>query len=121
MWSRALRRRCPVCGQGHLFRRWFRMVERCPRCGICASSGPRARWTGSVGLNTIVSFALLFVVLIGVFLLTYPDVSTVTLAIAPVAVAVIVPFAFFPFSKTIWLAIDLALRPLEPGETGRQA
>jgi hypothetical protein len=30
----------------------------------------------------------------------------------------VVPIAFFPYSKTIWLAIDLGLHPLEPGETG---
>ena len=27
--------------------------------------------------------------------------------------AVAVPFLFFPFSRTIWTAIDLAMRPLE--------
>src|SRR5205085_1266842 len=30
---RGLRRRCPRCGAGKLFTRWFRMVERCPGCG----------------------------------------------------------------------------------------
>ena len=27
---RGLRRRCPRCGAGRLFARWFRMAERCP-------------------------------------------------------------------------------------------
>ena len=31
--GRGLIRHCPNCGQGRLFRRWFRMVDRCPRCG----------------------------------------------------------------------------------------
>ena len=30
---RGMRRCCPNCGSGGLFRRWFRMAERCPRCG----------------------------------------------------------------------------------------
>jgi hypothetical protein len=29
-------------------------------------------------------------------------------------VAVVVPLVFFPWSKTLWSAIDLAMRPLEP-------
>ncbi len=119
MWSRAIRRRCPVCGQGHLFHRWFWMVERCPRCGLQFERA-EGTWSGSVGLNMIVTFALLFFVMISVFLATYPDVSTRTLAVSAGAVAVICPFAFFPLSRTVWLSIDLALRPLEPGETGRQ-
>ena len=28
-------------------------------------------------------------------------------------VACVVPFLFFPFSRTLWTAIDLAMRPLE--------
>ena len=34
MMLRGCSRRCPVCGQGHLFRRWFTMCERCPRCDL---------------------------------------------------------------------------------------
>jgi hypothetical protein len=33
---------------------------------------------------------------------------------AIVATAVVVPLAFYPVSKTLWSAIDLAMRPLEP-------
>jgi hypothetical protein len=33
-----------------------------------------------------------------------------------VAVAVVVPLAFYPVSKTLWSAIDLAMRPLEPDD-----
>ena len=40
-----------------------------------------------------------------------PYLSLVTLA-----VAVTFPVFFYPFSKTLWLAINLAMRPLEPGE-----
>src|SRR3954447_24515491 len=32
MLRRALVRHCPRCGSGHLFKRWFWMVPRCPRC-----------------------------------------------------------------------------------------
>ena len=33
-----------------------------------------------------------------------------------VAVAVIVPLVFYPFSRTLWTGLDIAMRPLEPHE-----
>ena len=73
-------------------------------------------WTGDLGINTIVSFGALLLTLLGGFLITYPDVNGAALLIAAVVVAVATPVLFLPFSKTIWLAIDLQFRPLEPGE-----
>jgi uncharacterized protein (DUF983 family) len=116
MFWRGATRRCPICGQGRLFVRWFRMRERCPRCGL-RFARIEGHWTGDLGINTVVSFgALLLTLFVGIFA-TYPDVPTVWLLAAAVGVAALVPFAFFPFSKTIWLALDLMMRPLEPGET----
>lgn len=115
MVGRALLRHCPVCGSGHLFRHWFSMVERCPRCGL-RFERIEGHWTGDLGINTIVSFgALLLTLFVGTFA-TYPDVPGVALFVAALLVAALTPVLFFPFSKTIWLAIDLAMRPLEPGE-----
>jgi uncharacterized protein (DUF983 family) len=31
---RGLRKRCPRCGEGPLFRRWIHAYERCPVCGV---------------------------------------------------------------------------------------
>jgi uncharacterized protein (DUF983 family) len=115
MLVRAFSKRCPVCGQGHLFRRWFTLVERCPRCGL-RFERIEGHWTGDLGINTIVSFgALLVTLFVGIFA-TYPDIPALPLLVAAVGVAAVVPIAFFPFSKTIWLALDLMMRPLEPGE-----
>lgn len=115
MVGRACVRHCPVCGSGDLFRRWFSMAERCPRCGL-RFERIEGHWTGDLGINTIVSFgALLVTLLVGTFA-TYPDVPGVALFIASLAVAALTPLAFFPFSKTLWLVIDLLMRPLEPGE-----
>jgi uncharacterized protein (DUF983 family) len=115
MLGRALRRRCPVCGQGHLFRRWLFMIDDCPRCGLHFERAA-GTWTGAVGLNTVVSFGATLGTVLGIFLFTYPSVPVGAMAIATVSVAVVVPVAFLPLSKTIWLAIDLATSHLEPGE-----
>ena len=38
------------------------------------------------------------------------------IGITAVAIAVFMPIFFLPFSKTVWLASDLLMRPLEVGE-----
>jgi hypothetical protein len=76
-------------------------------------------WTGDLGINTIVSFGTLLIALIVGFLLTWPDPPGISLFIMAISIAGFVPLVFFPFSKTIWLAIDLIFRPLEPGEVAR--
>lgn len=112
---RGLARRCPVCGGGHLFRRWFTIVENCPRCGFRLER-IEGHWIGALGMNTVVSFGAVLLGIVAVFALTYADDSAAPGVAAVVAIAVIVPLAFYPVSKTLWCAIDLAMRPLEPDD-----
>ena len=93
------------------------MIDSCPRCGLVFER-TEGHWTGDLGINTIVSFGALLLTLLGGFLFTYPDVPAGPLLVAALAVAIIVPVLFFPFSKTLWLAIDLQFRPPAPGEVG---
>ena len=115
MLLRGVARRCPVCGQGRLFRLWFSLAERCPRCRL-RFERIEGHWLGALGLNTIVSFVVLFCVVVAGLALSHPDYRMAPLLAAAVGTAVIVPLVFFPSSKTLWTAIDLCMRPLEPGE-----
>jgi uncharacterized protein (DUF983 family) len=112
---RGLTRKCPVCGQGHLFRRWFAMVERCPRCGL-RFERIDGHFTGALGLNTIAGVVAVCLALVIGVAATLPDIPVATLITVVVTVGVVVPLVCYPFSKTVWTAIDLRMRPLEPGE-----
>jgi len=112
---RGCRKHCAVCNSGGLFSRWFTLAERCPRCNL-RFERIEGHWTGDLGINTIVSFGTLLIALIIGFLLSWPEAPGIGLFIVAISIAGLVPLAFFPFSKTIWLAIDLVFRPLEPGE-----
>jgi uncharacterized protein (DUF983 family) len=113
--ARALLLHCPVCGGGGLFRRWFTQADRCPTCGF-RFHRVEGHWIGSLGINTIVSFtALLLAVVVG-FALTTPDPPVGVLIAVAMAVAGIVPMVFFPWSRMLWSAIDLLMRPLEPDD-----
>ncbi len=117
---RGLTRRCPVCGGGGLFRRWFSMAPRCPRCGF-RFEREQGHWVGSLGVNTIVSFGALLATIVGGVIATAPDIPVVPLTVASCAVAVAVPLLAFPFTRTIWSAIDLLMNPPAAGELARPA
>lgn len=113
--GRGATKACGVCGRRGLFRRWVHMEERCPRCNLLFEREEGA-FVGAVGINTIITFGLLLFGMVVFFIATYPDIPTgpwvflVALAFAPV------PFLLYPFSKTLWLAIDLVMRPVTDDE-----
>lgn len=41
---RGLRRRCPHCGKGPLFRKWFTLYEQCHVCGLVYLRNPGDIW-----------------------------------------------------------------------------
>ncbi|HEV3474680.1 MAG TPA: DUF983 domain-containing protein, partial [Actinomycetota bacterium] len=75
---RGLTRRCPWCGQGKLFVRWFRMRDRCPRCGLVLDAGEGA-FLGAMAINYGVAGVLFLGILLGTVALTAPDVPVVPL------------------------------------------
>jgi len=110
---RGFRRRCPLCGGGGCFTSWFEVKDRCPRCNFPIRR-EEGHWIGAVGINTVVSFGLLLLTLLVGFALTWSERRAAPVFISAFAVAAIVPLAFFGSSQTLWSAIDLAMRPLEP-------
>lgn len=109
---RGLRRRCPVCGGGGLFREWVRMVTACPTCGLIFGRIP-GHWLGSWFLNVCAVQAVVLAVLIVGVGLTWPDPPMLGIGIGAATAAVVTPILLFPFTRTVWTAIDLAMRPLD--------
>ena len=71
---------------------------------------------GAVAVNTVATIGIFFVVLVGGMALTWPDVPWTVLAIVTVAVNLVFPILFYPWSKTLWIALDLSVHPLEKHE-----
>jgi len=91
------------------------MLERCPRCNL-RFERIEGHLTGALGINTVVSIIVVFAVGIAGFVLTFPELPLLQLVVTITTVAALFPVFFYPFSKTIWTAIDLRIRPPEPGE-----
>ncbi len=115
MLGRGLVRRCPNCGQGHLFRQWLKMNDRCPQCGLYFER-EEGYWTGAVAINTVFT-ELVFIAVTATFVIwTWPDVPMVPILAGAIALNIVFPLFFYPISKTLWVAIDLMLHPLEERE-----
>ena len=120
MFARGLVRRCPNCGSGGLFRGWFTMLERCPRC-VYRFERQEGFAVGGMAINIMVTEGLFLVFLVVALVATMPDPPLVPLMAVGLAINLVVPIVFYPFSKTIWAAVDLAMRPLDAAELAEAA
>lgn len=69
-------------------------------------------------INTMVTFGLLLAVLVGGMIVLWPDVPWTPLFVATVIVAVLTPILFHPFSRTIWMAIEMSYHRVEDDTDG---
>ena len=106
---------CPRCAGRGWFRRWFTHRERCPTCGY-RHERQQGFMLGAMTMNVTVTFFLLALVIVVGTVASYPDIAVVPMVTTGLAIAVGWPVFFYPMSYTLWAAVDLAMRPLEPAE-----
>ncbi|MGH9165131.1 MAG: hypothetical protein ACRDZW_06425 [Acidimicrobiales bacterium] len=115
---RGVRRRCPRCGSKGVFRSWFHMTRRCRGCRLCFEREGDF-FLGAYVVNLAVTEGLLAIALSAYILRLAAGGSSasVPVLVGAVVLAVVAPVVFFPFARTIWAAIDLAMRPVpeDPG------
>lgn len=111
MLGRAARLRCPDCGGRPVFVSWSRMVPNCPVCGLRLERGERGYWLGAYFFNLMAMETVFTIWLVAVLLWTWPAPPWDLLQIEMVVLMLGFPVAFFPFSKTLFLAFDLVIRP----------
>jgi uncharacterized protein (DUF983 family) len=99
-----------MCGRGRAFEGFYRMRDRCPQCGY-AFEREEGYWVGAVIMNFVFVeawFALLFVTIV---FATAPDIPWVPLLIVAIVTNGILPVILYPYSKTLWMALDLHFHP----------
>jgi uncharacterized protein (DUF983 family) len=105
-------KRCAVCGSGHLFHRWVNMAPSCPHCGHRFYREP-GHWCGSWFLNICMAQMMVVLFLITAAAVEWPEPPGISVIVGGLLVTFACTFFFFPFSRTIWCAIDLAMKPLD--------
>ncbi|HEX9993303.1 MAG TPA: DUF983 domain-containing protein [Acidimicrobiales bacterium] len=116
---RGFTRRCPLCGCFRIFDSYFHIKQRCPRCDYPLKR-VEGQEVGAVGVNTIVTFGLMLIAIVVGMVVTYPDIPAIPLAVVAMAIALVVPIAFYPLSWTVWNAVDLFMRPVEASDRVKQ-
>jgi uncharacterized protein (DUF983 family) len=107
--ARASRRRCLLCGAEGIFKNWFDLRDRCPRCGY-RFMREGGYFLGAYALNLI---AAEFIPVFGfIALYVWTDLSWVWLEIILIPLAVVMPFLFYPFARMFWMALDLVFTPV---------
>ena len=115
--GRGLALRCPRCGQGRLFRGWFRMHDRCAACGASFAREP-GFYLGSIYINygvTVIVTGALYAALVGV-----AGVTPETALAACLVVAVVLPVVFFRHARSLLLALDSSVNRRQAGAEGAE-
>ena len=118
MLLRGAAKRCAVCGGRRLFRGWFRMADRCPTRGY-RFEREEGFVLGAYVMNLVIAQGLVMLLaVVPTILLLNADAGA---SLRPVVLggfvgAVLAPLVFYPWSKTLWVAIELIMRPLDQAE-----
>jgi uncharacterized protein (DUF983 family) len=113
--GRAARRRCPVCG-GPIWDGWLTMRTVCPTCGTRLDRGESDHFYGAYMLNFVAAELMAAGVFVVALLVTWPTPPWDALLWGAIAMAVIAPLALYPVTKTLWIGIDIMMRPERAGE-----
>ncbi|HYF39374.1 MAG TPA: DUF983 domain-containing protein [Gemmatimonadales bacterium] len=121
LFGRAFLLHCPNCGGHPIFRRWLFMQDRCPVCRMRLARGEEGYEVGAYMFNIVAAELIFAAIFLGVLTYTWPTPPWDQLLYGGVGLMLAVPFLFYPFSKTIFLAFDLVFRPPGPEdfESGR--
>jgi uncharacterized protein (DUF983 family) len=111
---RASRWRCPNCGRGRLFRGVFRMLLRCPECGL-SYFPEQGYYLGAM----IINYAATTAVVVAIFLLSllFPDftpLSTNSKILLWMVFAIALSLSLVRHSYSFWLGIDFWIKPRQP-------
>jgi len=110
--GRALRLRCPNCGGKGLFASFGKLKQRCPECGLWLERGEGDYYLGAYMVALIFIETLFAVGFVAILMITWPDPPWDAIQWGGAVVLFAGVIICYPFSKTIWLAIDLMFRPV---------
>ena len=104
--ARALLKHCPVCGESGIWVSRSQLRTHCSRCRF-PFERESGYWVGAIIVDTGVTEALFGLLFVGTLVLTWPETPWQPLLMVALVTNTLVPWFFYPRSKTIWLALDL--------------
>lgn len=106
--GRGLRGRCPLCGDGRIFKTYLDHHERCGVCGL-RFEREQGYFTGGMEICTIAAFLVPIIACFTVGRWIHaPDIVWIALSVA-------VSLRLYQPTRGLWLAIDLLADPIDGG------
>jgi uncharacterized protein (DUF983 family) len=117
--QRAFTRRCPYCGGKGIFSSYLALRECCPRCGV-RFEREDGYFLGAYAFNLVFSEILgLGLAIYLIFFTVLRDAGLIWQEVIAISLAVIFPIIFFPYSRGVWMAVDVAFHPPASGGEGQ--
>ena len=96
------------------------MVPDCPNCGLHFER-EQGYWAGALAINIVATGGLFTLMFVALLIATIPKVPVAPLLSVLVPIALFGPIVYYPYSKTVWVAVDRAfLQRLDPNEVTDQ-
>jgi uncharacterized protein (DUF983 family) len=112
-----LRKLCPRCRRGRVFRSLWRMNENCPVCGLDFDRGDPGYFTGAMYASYAMAIPLI-AILTGIEYLIFPAWSLFRLVMAASALSTpLIPW-IWQYSRVLWIYFDRYFDPED--EQGNQ-
>ena len=113
-----MRLRCPACGARGIVAHWLRLADRCPACGLRPDRGEPDHFLGGYVVNLGIAEAVAATVWIVLLVVTWPNPSWALMEWSAAALVIGMPIAWYPFTRLLFLALDLSAQPSRPGDFG---
>lgn len=109
--------RCPNCGRGGLFRGVFRMLPRCPVCGL-SYFPEQGYYVGAMIINyAVTTAAVVAFFLLSLLLPDFTSLSTNSKIFLWMTFAVVLSLLLVRHSYSFWLGIDFWIKPRRPDDS----
>ncbi len=101
--SRAANLRCPRCGEGRLYRRWFSMHDRCSGCELKYERAP-GYFLGSIYIN----YGVTAIVMTWAYVLFHFVLDIENRYVMPpiLLFCLVFPAVFIRYARSFWLGLD---------------
>ena len=100
---RGARRRCPQCGENDLFRRYARLADECPHCGLLLRREQGAQ-TGSMYLTAAISQLFACVLIFALWFGTDWSPAMSTAVALPIVLGICC--VLLPWCQSMWVAVE---------------
>lgn len=102
---RGITHACPKCGARNTHEKYFTIKKNCDTCGLKFEK-EHGYWTGAIAINFIIAGGMIAIGLLIGLVATAPNFPVIPLMSILLPIAIFVPILAYPFTYTIWMAID---------------